>query len=423
MDFPKGEEAGWHVLIGDNGTGKTSILRAIAACLIGPKDILRLDPRWEEWMTAGASSSSMSILVKKNDDDKRSSRGGGKGGIDDTKEINGELTLSINEEEEIVLDHKPKRGKYSPDKYFWGTGDGWFSCGFGAFRRFQGGQHQLEQHYLRNPTIGAHLTVFHGAVALTETTTWLKDIYTRSLEGDSAGKRTLKGVQHFINKAGLLPIGYRLKEVTADGPFFEAPTNPRIHLYELSEGIKSIMSLAFELIRLILKKYRSKMVFSQLEDDNPDNDYIPIEGVVLIDEIDAHLHPTWQTRIGQWFTSNFPKLQFIVTTHSPLICHGCLDKEGNINGSIWQLSSSEDDSPSQKLNQTKLYRLVYGNVLDAYGTEAFGQQVERSPQSLILLKEYAKLDKLFTYGQITEVQNQRRKQLQQIFTTDAITDF
>ena len=43
-------------------------------------------------------------------------------------------------------------------------------------------------------------------------------------------------------------------------------------------------------------------------------------GVVLIDEVDAHLHPTWQRRIGLWFREHFPKLQFIVSTHSPLIC-------------------------------------------------------------------------------------------------------
>lgn len=50
---------------------------------------------------------------------------------------------------------------------------------------------------------------------------------------------------------------------------------------------------------------------------------IDVTGVVLIDEVDAHLHPTWQTRIGQWFTKYFPNIQFIVTTHSPLVCRAC----------------------------------------------------------------------------------------------------
>src|SRR5438132_1106565 len=43
-------------------------------------------------------------------------------------------------------------------------------------------------------------------------------------------------------------------------------------------------------------------------------------GVVLIDEVDSHLHPEWQRQIGFWLKRHFPKMQFIVTTHSPLIC-------------------------------------------------------------------------------------------------------
>lgn len=42
-------------------------------------------------------------------------------------------------------------------------------------------------------------------------------------------------------------------------------------------------------------------------------------GIVLIDEIDAHLHPKWQRRVVQDVTRTFPNLQFIATTHSPLV--------------------------------------------------------------------------------------------------------
>ncbi|MDT4875063.1 AAA domain, putative AbiEii toxin, Type IV TA system [compost metagenome] len=46
---------------------------------------------------------------------------------------------------------------------------------------------------------------------------------------------------------------------------------------------------------------------------------IDTEGVVLIDELDMHLHPTWQKHVVQNLKEAFPKLQFIVTTHSPFI--------------------------------------------------------------------------------------------------------
>lgn len=51
-----------------------------------------------------------------------------------------------------------------------------------------------------------------------------------------------------------------------------------------------------------------------------------MQGIVLLDEIDLHLHPTWQRRIVPMLKQIFPRLQFIVTTHSPLILAG-FDRE------------------------------------------------------------------------------------------------
>lgn len=43
------------------------------------------------------------------------------------------------------------------------------------------------------------------------------------------------------------------------------------------------------------------------------------DGIVIIDELDAHLHPAWQQKIAQGLQSAFPKMQFIVSTHSPFV--------------------------------------------------------------------------------------------------------
>ena len=48
-------------------------------------------------------------------------------------------------------------------------------------------------------------------------------------------------------------------------------------------------------------------------------DYSQAEGIVLIDEIDMHLHPRWQWKILDALHSSFPKVQFIAATHSPII--------------------------------------------------------------------------------------------------------
>lgn len=53
---------------------------------------------------------------------------------------------------------------------------------------------------------------------------------------------------------------------------------------------------------------------------NPEmSDYSQAEGIVLIDEIDMHLHPRWQWKILDALHSSFPKVQFIAATHSPII--------------------------------------------------------------------------------------------------------
>lgn len=46
-------------------------------------------------------------------------------------------------------------------------------------------------------------------------------------------------------------------------------------------------------------------------------------GIVLIDEIDMHLHPNWQWRVVEALQAVFPKVQFIATTHSPIIMASC----------------------------------------------------------------------------------------------------
>lgn len=62
-----------------------------------------------------------------------------------------------------------------------------------------------------------------------------------------------------------------------------------------------------------------------------------VKGVVLIDEVDLHLHPKWQRKFVEVLSNSFPNVQFIATTHSPFIIQGMhtgrvinLDKPGHI---------------------------------------------------------------------------------------------
>ncbi len=124
--------------------------------------------------------------------------------------------------------------------------------------------------------------------------------------------------------------------------------------------------------------------YDHLFDPNDPTVVLP-GGVVLIDEIDVHLHPTWQRTIGLWFKRHFPNVQFIVTTHSPLVCQTA--------DSIFVLPAPGSDEPARMLEGVELDRVRHGNVLDAYSTGVFGRGVTRSDESKKRLARLAELDR------------------------------
>ena len=74
---------------------------------------------------------------------------------------------------------------------------------------------------------------------------------------------------------------------------------------QLSQGEKSLLALVGDIAR------RLALLNPSL--DNP----LEGEGVVMIDEVDLHLHPKWQHDLIDKFVKTFPNVQFILTTHSP----------------------------------------------------------------------------------------------------------
>ncbi len=81
----------------------------------------------------------------------------------------------------------------------------------------------------------------------------------------------------------------------------------RIPVSQLSDGYKCTISLIADIA------YRMAILNPQLLDKV----LVEAEGIVLIDEVDLHLHPTWQKRILKDLAEIFPKVQFILSTHAP----------------------------------------------------------------------------------------------------------
>lgn len=80
-----------------------------------------------------------------------------------------------------------------------------------------------------------------------------------------------------------------------------------LNVLQLSQGEKSLMALVGDIAR--------RLAITNPDLDNPLNG----DGIVLIDEVDMHLHPSWQRNIISRLTTTFPHCQFILTTHSPLV--------------------------------------------------------------------------------------------------------
>ncbi|MED3354372.1 AAA family ATPase [Bacillus thuringiensis] len=92
--------------------------------------------------------------------------------------------------------------------------------------------------------------------------------------------------------------------------YFNFPSSS-IKLQDLSDGYQTIIALAVDIMMVMKNRWRN----------------FDAEGIVLVDEIDAHLHPRWNIEIVHRLKKAFPKVQFISTTHNPLSLRGLIDGE------------------------------------------------------------------------------------------------
>lgn len=123
-------------------------------------------------------------------------------------------------------------------------------------------------------------------------------------------------------------------------------------MHNLSTGYQSVLCLVMELA------YRTALL-------NPSLDSMEdLEGVVVIDEIDMHLHPRWQWKILGVLRTTFPKVQFVIATHSPIVISSAEDAKlilmenpnkvrelpdayGNNVGDILELTQGSSEMPDE----------------------------------------------------------------------------
>lgn len=391
---------GWHVILGDNGSGKSSLIKSLAIIFAGGPKVSAARQIWDEWLAQDTTSAEIEALIVRDDEfDQYLLKGRQPSSYTMRATIErGEQTLLSSGAQSAATISFNTQNTKNAERTIWANGNGWFSSSFGPFRRFSGGDRDWDRLFVSPDyrRVAAHLSAFGEDVAFSEALLWLQQLRVDALENPTSNSdKVLTAVKDFVNTSELLPHGSKISEITTKAVSLKDAAGSIVNVDQMSDGYRSVLSLTFELLRQMFLSYGEDLMIKAL---TADPGVVSIPGVVAIDEIDAHLHPTWQTRIGDWFVDHFPKVQFIVTTHSPLVCRAAL------RGSIWRMPIPGSNDVPARVQGQEFERLVKGNILEAYGTDFFGEDVDVPQTAKDAEQEIARLSMLKVQGRASSEQ-------------------
>ena len=373
-----GQEAGWHVLLGNNGAGKSTVLKAIACAVLGERGALSVvGDEWDPWLSGDSPNGQVKLKAESLPEQ----------GSPQTLEA--EFGLEINRGSGI-------RNLY--DSVDFRESGLFFASSFGPVRRVsKDGEHSF------SPEAARHLPLFRNDIGLPNVLKWLQNLDYMKKDGDAAGA-LVDDVVAFINQDGFLPNEAKLDKINSRGVMFQDANHQEIPFHDLSDGFRSILSLTLEVIRQMAETNEGG-IFSS------DKSLITKRGLVMIDEIDAHLHPSWQKKIGFWLTKHFPNVQFLVTTHSPLVCWAAE------RGSVWYLPEASEEKEPFRIEGADLQRLLYGDINEAMSSSFFGRDVFYSEKAVEKRNRLAELNQKALFEDLTETEAEEQQALRKTFPT------
>ncbi len=139
------------------------------------------------------------------------------------------------------------------------------------------------------------------------------------------------------------------------GVFFHFTDGREVEVALLSDGYKRLVYLVTDIA------FRAAILNGSIYGREAP---LKTRGTVLIDEVDLHLHPKLQATVVRGLRSAFPKLQFIITTHAPMVMSGVKTEEDSI---VYQLAYSNESGYSFRVATT------YGMDLSSISEVVLGQ--------------------------------------------------
>lgn len=264
------------MLLGENAAGKSSILEAVALALLGTHQIQALGLDGKSFLRRNKAWK----LIRKPAVIKLSFVGDKKPSV--VLKIDRETGDFIGPETEQVV-----------------------MLGYGPRRFFN----NLKGNRRRSGTAARLSTLFDPTAIIANPSAWLLNADERDFDAAVRALRhlLLLDERSFVTRP---PRGHRIGEEV----MFEVQGST-MPLERLSEGYRTVVATAVDIIRELLEYWPDLSV---------------ARGVVLIDELDTHLHPRWKMRILERLRSALPGVQFISTTHDPLCLRGLFNGETQV---------------------------------------------------------------------------------------------
>jgi AAA domain, putative AbiEii toxin, Type IV TA system len=292
----KGRPYHWTIILGDNGVGKTSILKGLVSLAPSPKNIfgdkqkIKLYPGLYDWR-----------------EDWNTSRFDGK--LKSVLEANTVMAYSFKElvpGKQLFLHLEQGHDSFSNihhnETEYSQIGD--FLCfAYGASRKMS------RSSFTNDKYSNASISLFNDDAPLIN----VEEFFMQADYDAKTSRSTASTAQRDKVKKLLLDIlpevtDLRIAKSARAGRYVEVKTPfGWVRINEMSLGYKSLIAWVVDFASRMYHYHRTKA------------DPFAEPAVVLIDEIDLHLHPKWQRKVLSYLSKKFPNTQFIATAHSPLI--------------------------------------------------------------------------------------------------------
>lgn len=330
FDLPAPEpDVAQHLLVlGENGTGKTTLLRALAFAFLDPK------------ITDVALQQSVSRY--------RGTRGGNgvSESVVETDQGVFHTELSTHDALETAVARSPREGGRP------------FVLAYGCRRGSATGSPDRDPAATPFDDVG---NLFDRPWGLVHAEAWLRNLHSGGDDDSSLYQSVERVVVRVL--PGVEALFFADSTLRARGPAVG-----EVDFAALSDGYLTTAGLVVDII------YRWKLRAARFGRKLDANFTDTMRGVVLVDEIDLHLHPVWQMRVLTDLRSAFPRLTFIGTTHNPITLVGTRDvvvlrREGG------RVTATRLDEDARLMTASQIYRAFFG-IADLFPHE-LGEKLRR----------------------------------------------